>query len=217
VSWWRSTIRRRPADKAPRAWKWLHRAARVRPDQPVAEFPERVTRVAAWNLPRTATPSYDASPRAVATGGRQPLNVTDVPSPRFLSFQNWKQTVREQDRFAGYGHHSIRHLAASALCRPRVTGRPRKRPNLQNRCGNGSADYLLPLINTGDPWMSGEKCWGSGRRHVFAAVGSAVAQVSSDTAPKELDGKRMPEPPADRRAGPIRPGHGSCFKIRLPW
>jgi hypothetical protein len=30
----------------------------------------------------------------------------------------------------------------------------------------------------------------------FAAVRSAAAQVQSDTGPKELDGKPMPEPPA---------------------
>jgi hypothetical protein len=50
---------------------------------------------------------------------------------------------------------------------------------------------------------------------VFAAVGSAVAQVSSDTAPKELDGKPMPEPPADRSAGPIRPGRGSMLQDKV--
>jgi hypothetical protein len=42
VSRWRPTIRRQPADPAPRAWKWLHRAARVRLDHPVANFPKRV-------------------------------------------------------------------------------------------------------------------------------------------------------------------------------
>jgi hypothetical protein len=40
----------------------------------------------------------------------------------------------------------------------------------------------------------------------FAAVSPAMAQLQSDTAPKELESKPMPEPPAERVAGPIRPG-----------
>src|SRR6201994_1414553 len=44
----------------------------------------------------------------------------------------------------------------------------------------------------------------------FAAVGSAAAQGRSDDGPpRELDGKAMPEPPADRSAGPIRAGRGA--------
>ena len=38
------------------------------------------------------------------------------------------------------------------------------------------------------------------------AMASAAAQVSSDQAPKVLQGNPMPEPPAERSAGPIRPG-----------
>jgi NAD(P)-dependent dehydrogenase (short-subunit alcohol dehydrogenase family) len=49
----------------------------------------------------------------------------------------------------------------------------------------------------------------------FAAVAPAVAQVQSDTAPKELDGKSMPEPPAERSAGPIRPGRGSMLQDKV--
>jgi NAD(P)-dependent dehydrogenase (short-subunit alcohol dehydrogenase family) len=49
----------------------------------------------------------------------------------------------------------------------------------------------------------------------FAAVGAASAQVQSDTAPKELDGKTMPEPPAERSAGPIRPGRGSTLRNKV--
>ena len=45
----------------------------------------------------------------------------------------------------------------------------------------------------------------------FAAVGPALAQIQSDTAPKELEGKPMPEPPSERSAGPIRPGRGSML------
>jgi hypothetical protein len=48
-----------------------------------------------------------------------------------------------------------------------------------------------------------------------AAMGSAAARVSSDQAPKVLDGKPMPEPPAERSAGPIRPGRGSMLQDRV--
>ena len=48
-----------------------------------------------------------------------------------------------------------------------------------------------------------------------AAIGSAAAQVSSDQAPKVLDGKPMPEPPAERSAGPIRPGRGSMLQDKV--
>jgi len=47
------------------------------------------------------------------------------------------------------------------------------------------------------------------------AVGSAAAQVRSDTSPRELDGKPMPEPPVDRSAGPIRPGRGSLLQDKV--
>src|SRR6201992_2843886 len=50
----------------------------------------------------------------------------------------------------------------------------------------------------------------------FAAVGSAAAQGRSDDgAPRELDGKAMPEPPAERSAGPIRPGRGSMLQDKV--
>ena len=48
-----------------------------------------------------------------------------------------------------------------------------------------------------------------------AAIGSAAAQVSSDQAPKVLDGKPMPEPPAARSAGPIKPGRGSMLQGKV--
>jgi NAD(P)-dependent dehydrogenase (short-subunit alcohol dehydrogenase family) len=48
-----------------------------------------------------------------------------------------------------------------------------------------------------------------------AAMGGAIAQVSSDNAPKVLDGKPMPEPPAERSAGPIRPGRGSMLQDKV--
>lgn len=48
-----------------------------------------------------------------------------------------------------------------------------------------------------------------------AAMGSAIAQVSSDQAPKVLDGKPMPEPPSERSAGPIRQGRGSMLQDKV--
>jgi hypothetical protein len=48
-----------------------------------------------------------------------------------------------------------------------------------------------------------------------AMIGSAAAQVSSDQAPKVLDGKPMPEPPPERSAGPIRPGRGSILQDKV--
>jgi NAD(P)-dependent dehydrogenase (short-subunit alcohol dehydrogenase family) len=48
-----------------------------------------------------------------------------------------------------------------------------------------------------------------------AAMRSAAAQVSSDQAPKVLDGKPMPEPPAERSAGPIQPGRGSMLQGKV--
>jgi NAD(P)-dependent dehydrogenase (short-subunit alcohol dehydrogenase family) len=44
-----------------------------------------------------------------------------------------------------------------------------------------------------------------------AAGGGAAAQTRTDTAPRELDGKRMPEPDAAVSAGPVRPGRGSTL------
>src|ERR1700744_6075925 len=50
----------------------------------------------------------------------------------------------------------------------------------------------------------------------FAAIGSAAAQRRSDDGPpRELDGKAMPEPPAERSAGPIRPGRGSMLQGKV--
>jgi NAD(P)-dependent dehydrogenase (short-subunit alcohol dehydrogenase family) len=49
----------------------------------------------------------------------------------------------------------------------------------------------------------------------FAAAGSAAAQVQSDTAPKELEGKPMPEPSAEQSAGPIRAGRGSLLQDKV--
>ena len=56
---------------------------------------------------------------------------------------------------------------------------------------------------------------GAAAATAFAAVRSAAAQVQSDNDPKELDGKPMPEPPAERSAGSIRPGRGSVLQDKV--
>jgi NAD(P)-dependent dehydrogenase (short-subunit alcohol dehydrogenase family) len=45
----------------------------------------------------------------------------------------------------------------------------------------------------------------------FAAVSAASAQSRSDTAPRELNGKPVPEPTAEQSAGPISPGRGTAL------
>ncbi len=49
----------------------------------------------------------------------------------------------------------------------------------------------------------------------FAAVSSAAAQNRTDTAPRELNGQPMPEPPAEKSAGPIRPGRGTVLADKV--
>lgn len=56
---------------------------------------------------------------------------------------------------------------------------------------------------------------GAAAAGAFAAVGSARAQVRSDSGPKELDGKPVPEAPPERTAGPIRPGRGSMLQDKV--
>src|ERR1700761_1509960 len=56
---------------------------------------------------------------------------------------------------------------------------------------------------------------GAAAATAFATIGSAAAQVQSDSAPKELDGQQVPEPPAERSAGPIRPGRGSMLQDKV--
>jgi NAD(P)-dependent dehydrogenase (short-subunit alcohol dehydrogenase family) len=53
---------------------------------------------------------------------------------------------------------------------------------------------------------------GSTATNAFAAAG---AELQSDTRPKELDGRPMPEPPVGRSAGPIRPGRGSLLQNKV--
>ena len=43
----------------------------------------------------------------------------------------------------------------------------------------------------------------------LAAVGAATAQQRTDTGPRELHGRPVPEPGPDQSAGPVRPGRGS--------
>lgn len=56
---------------------------------------------------------------------------------------------------------------------------------------------------------------GAAAASALAVTGSAIAQVRSDHGPKELDGKPVPEAPAERSAGPIRPGRGSALQDKV--
>ena len=49
----------------------------------------------------------------------------------------------------------------------------------------------------------------------LAAMSFASAQQRSDDGPRELAGKPMPEPPAERSAGPIRPGRGTMLQDKV--
>jgi NAD(P)-dependent dehydrogenase (short-subunit alcohol dehydrogenase family) len=49
----------------------------------------------------------------------------------------------------------------------------------------------------------------------LAAMRFAVAQQRSDEGPKELDGKTVPEPPAERSAGPIQPGRSTMLQGKV--
>ncbi len=51
---------------------------------------------------------------------------------------------------------------------------------------------------------------GGGIAAGMALTGAAAAQ-ETDTAPKTLDGQPVPEPPAAKSAGPVRPGRGSTL------
>jgi NAD(P)-dependent dehydrogenase (short-subunit alcohol dehydrogenase family) len=48
-----------------------------------------------------------------------------------------------------------------------------------------------------------------------AFAGSAVAQSRTDTEPRELNGQPVPEPDADRSAGPVAAGRGSLLKDKI--
>src|ERR1700761_6106304 len=53
----------------------------------------------------------------------------------------------------------------------------------------------------------------------FATIKSAAAQsrtdARSDEGPRQLDGQPVPEPPAERSAGPIRPGRGTVLTDKV--
>jgi NAD(P)-dependent dehydrogenase (short-subunit alcohol dehydrogenase family) len=51
----------------------------------------------------------------------------------------------------------------------------------------------------------------AGAAFAAAGVSQAQAQSRSDTEPRTLQGQPVPEPPADRSAGPIKPGRGSSL------
>jgi NAD(P)-dependent dehydrogenase (short-subunit alcohol dehydrogenase family) len=56
---------------------------------------------------------------------------------------------------------------------------------------------------------------GAAATTALAAMRSAAAQIQTDNAPKELEGKPMPEPAAERSAGPIRAGRGSMLEGKV--
>ena len=43
------------------------------------------------------------------------------------------------------------------------------------------------------------------------ALGGAASGQETDTAPKVMNGQPVPEPPADKSAGPVKPGRGSML------
>jgi NAD(P)-dependent dehydrogenase (short-subunit alcohol dehydrogenase family) len=49
----------------------------------------------------------------------------------------------------------------------------------------------------------------------MALTGAASAQSTTDNAPRVLNGQPVPEPPADKSAGPIRPGRGSMLTGKI--
>lgn len=49
----------------------------------------------------------------------------------------------------------------------------------------------------------------------FVVAGAAAAQVRSDQAPQELEGKPVPEAPEERSAGPISAGRGSLLQDKV--
>ena len=53
---------------------------------------------------------------------------------------------------------------------------------------------------------------GGGLAAGAAFAGAAAAQQRTDIEPRVLNGQPVPEPPADRSAGPVRPGRGSMLQ-----
>ncbi|MBV9459555.1 MAG: SDR family NAD(P)-dependent oxidoreductase [Bradyrhizobium sp.] len=60
-------------------------------------------------------------------------------------------------------------------------------------------------------WMRRGILKGAAAATAFAAVSRAAAQSRSDQGPRQLEGQPVPEPPAERSAGPIRPGRGTVL------
>jgi NAD(P)-dependent dehydrogenase (short-subunit alcohol dehydrogenase family) len=56
---------------------------------------------------------------------------------------------------------------------------------------------------------------GAAAATAFAVASPAAAQDRTDDGPRELDGEPMPEPPAERSAGPIRAGRGSVLQDKV--
>src|SRR5579871_5057215 len=47
------------------------------------------------------------------------------------------------------------------------------------------------------------------------SAGGAATAIQTDVDPPVLDGKRVPEPPPDKSAGPVRPGRGSSLEGKV--
>ena len=54
--------------------------------------------------------------------------------------------------------------------------------------------------------------FGGGLAAGVAFAGAAAAQQRTDVEPRVFNGQPVPEPPADRSAGPVRPGRGSMLQ-----
>jgi NAD(P)-dependent dehydrogenase (short-subunit alcohol dehydrogenase family) len=64
-------------------------------------------------------------------------------------------------------------------------------------------------------WMRRGVLKGAAAATAFAAMGQAAAQSRSDEGPRQLEGQPVPEPPAERSAGPIRPGRGTVLTDKV--
>jgi hypothetical protein len=50
---------------------------------------------------------------------------------------------------------------------------------------------------------------------VGIAIAGAASKQETDTAPKVMNGQPVPEPPADKSAGPVKPGRGSMLTGKI--
>src|ERR1700735_2362404 len=95
------------------------------------------------------------------------------------------------------------------------------RPRSAIRLRNNSGCARLPRISREQEPMPEHNSLrrnllvGAAAAASFAAAGGASAQTRSDTAPRELNGKPVPEPSAEQTAGPIRPGRGTALNGKV--